>query len=315
VRTLGVERGLRINEYGVFRLPKGKRAGAVGKETGERIGGETEEEVFRAVDMAWVPPELREERGELQAAQQGTLPSLIRLEDIRGDLQMHSTWSDGSQTIEAMARACQKCGYEYCAITDHSRSTRVAGGLDAAAFKKQWEEIERVRQHLDGFVLLAGIELDILPDAMLERFDTVVAAVHSRLNMPQAQMTRRVLKALAHPAVDILAHPTGRLLHKRAPAALDLEEVFHAAKEYSVALELDAQPQRLDLSDVHVHRARELGVPIVIDSDAHSVEQLRCMRYGIDQARRGWLEKGQVVNTLPWGQFQHWLKRRRASAR
>jgi DNA polymerase (family 10) len=319
VRTLGVERGLRINEYGVFRLRKGKKAQAAGQETGKWIGGETEEEVFRAVDMDWVPPELREERGEIQAAHQGALPDLIRLEDICGDLQMHSTWSDGSQTIEEMVRACQKRGYKYCAITDHSRSTRVAGGLDVPAFKNQWQEIERLRQHLDGFVLLAGVELDILPDgsldlpdAVLERFDIVVAAIHSRLNMPQAQMTQRVLKALAHPAVDILAHPTGRLLHKRAPVALDLEEVMHAAREYNVALEIDAQPQRLDLNDVHVHRARELGVPIVIDSDAHSVEQLRYMRYGIDQARRGWIEKGHVMNTLPWGQFQQWLQRRRA---
>jgi DNA polymerase (family 10) len=232
---------------------------------------------------------------------------------------MHSTWSDGSHTIEEMARACQQRGYEYCAMTDHSRSTRIAGGLDAAAFLKQWEEIERIRQRLDGFVLLAGVELDILPDgsldlpdAVLERFDIVLASVHSRLNMPKAQMTQRVLKALSHPAVDILAHPTGRQLHKRAPVELDLEAVFHAAKEYDVALELDAQPQRLDLNDSHVHRARELGVKIVIDSDAHSIEHLRFMRYGIDQARRGWLERGHVLNAMSWGQFQKWLKRRRS---
>ena len=237
---------------------------------------------------------------------------------MRGDLRMHSTWSDGAHTIEAMAHACQQRGYEYCAMTDHSRSTRVAGGLDPPAFKKQWEEIARVRQGLNDFVLLAGVELDILPDGslnlpdeVLAHFDIVLVSVHSRLNMTKAQMTRRVLKALSHPAVDILAHPTGRQLHKRALVELDLEDVFHAAREHNVALELDAQPQRLDLSDVHGHRARELGVPMVIDSDAHSIEPLRFMQYGIDQARRGWLERGQVLNTLRWAQFQQWLQRRR----
>ena len=318
VRKLGVERGLRINEYGVFRVPKGKKVDELGKE-GKRVGGETEEEVFRAVGMAWVPPELREDHGEVQVAQQGPLPALISLDDIRGDLQMHSTWSDGSHTIEAMARACQQRGYAYCAMTDHSHSTRVAGGLDAQTFSKQWEEIARVRQRLDGFVLLAGVELDILPDGsldlpddVLEHFDIVLVSVHSRLAMPKAQMTQRVLKALSHPAVDIFAHPTGRQLHKRAPVELDLEDVFHAAKKYDVALELDAQPQRLDLSHVHVQRARELGVKLVIDSDAHSTEQLRFMRYGIDQARRGWLERGHVVNTMSWTQLQQWLQRRRS---
>src|SRR2546428_4410595 len=183
-----------------------------------------------------------------------------------------------------MARACQQRGYEYCALTDHSRSTRVAGGLDAQAFTKQWEEIARVRQRLDGFVLLAGVELDILPDGsldlpddVLEHLDIVWVSVHSRLAMPKAQMTQRVLKALAHPAVDILAHPTGRQLPTRAPADLDLEDVFQAAKAYDVALEIDAQPQRLDLNDVHVQRARELGVKLAIDSGAHSVEELRFM--------------------------------------
>jgi DNA polymerase (family X) len=319
VRKLGVERGLRINEYGVFRVANGRQAEEVDQAEGEWVGGEQEEDVFHAVGMEWVPPELREDRGEMQAAHQGALPTLISLDDIRGDLQMHSTWSDGTHTIAEMARACQQRGYEYCAITDHSRSTRIVGGLDAAAFLKQWEEIERVRQCLDGFVLLAGVELDILPDgsldlpdAVLEHFDIVLISVHSRLNMPKAQMTQRVLKALSHPAVDILAHPTGRQLHKRAPVELDIEAVFHAAKAYNVALELDAQPQRLDLNDAHVRRARELGVKLVIDSDAHSIEHLRFIRYGIDQARRGWLETGHVLNTLSWGQFQKWLQRGRS---
>jgi DNA polymerase (family X) len=319
VRKLGVERGLRINEYGVFRIPKGKKAEGLGKERGARIGGEKEEDVFRAVDLVWMPPELREDRGEIQAAQQHKLPHLITLDDIRADLQMHSQWSDGTHTIEEMARACRERGYEYCAITDHSKSTRVAGGLDAAGFRKQWEEIEEVRQRLDGIVLLKGVELDILPDGsldlpdeVLEQFDIVLIAVHSRLDMPKARMTKRVLKALSHPAVHILAHPTGRQIQKRAPIDIDLEVVFQAAKEHDVALELDAQPQRLDLNDVHLHRARELGVKIAIDTDAHSVDHLRFMQYGIEQARRGWLEKEHIMNTLPWPQFRQWLGRRRA---
>jgi DNA polymerase (family X) len=267
----------------------------------------------------WMPPELREDRGEIQAAQQHKLPHLITLDDIRADLQMHSQWSDGTHTIEEMARACRERGYEYCAITDHSKSTRVAGGLDAAGFRKQWEEIEEVRQRLDGIVLLKGVELDILPDGsldlpdeVLEQFDIVLIAVHSRLDMPKARMTKRVLKALSHPAVHILAHPTGRQIQKRAPIDIDLEAVFQAAKEHDVALELDAQPQRLDLNDVHLHRARELGVKIAIDTDAHSVDHLCFMQYGIDQARRGWLEKEHIMNTLKWPQFHQWLGRRRA---
>jgi DNA polymerase (family 10) len=317
VRKLAVERGLRINEYGVFRVPQGRKADELGEGEGERIGGEMEEDIFRAVGMVWVPPELREDRGEIQAAQRQTLPKLITLDDIQGDLQMHSTWSDGSHTIAEMARACREHGYEYCAITDHSRSTRVAQGLDAKGFKRQWKEIDQVRQQLDGIRILKGVELDILPDGSLdladealEDFDIVLASVHSKLDMPKAQMTKRVLKALSHPAVDILAHPTGRQLNKREPSKIDLEDVFQAAKEHDVAVELDAQPQRLDLNDVHLHRARELGVTLVIDSDAHSVDQLRFMRYGVDQARRGWLEKSHVLNTLTWSDFQQWLKRR-----
>jgi DNA polymerase (family X) len=319
VRTLAVERGLRVNEYGIFRVPKGRKNKELGETEGKRIGGETEEDIFRAVDLVWMPPELREDRGEIQAAQQQTLPNLIARDDIRGDLQMHSTWSDGSHTIEDMARACRELGYAYCAITDHSRSTRVARGLDAPGFRRQWQEIDKVRQQLDGIIVLKGVELDILPDGsldlpdgVLDGFEIVLVSVHSKLDMPKARMTKRVLKALSHPAVDILAHPTGRLLNKRQPVEIDLEDVFHAAKERDVALEIDAQPQRLDLNDVHVYRARELGVKIVINSDAHSVDQLRFMRYGVDQARRGWLEKRHVVNTMPWPDFQRWLRRRRS---
>jgi DNA polymerase (family 10) len=318
VRTLGIERGLRINEYGVFRVAKEHKADG-GKAADKRIGGATEADVFRSVGMDWVPPELREDRGEIQAAQHKglpPLPTIVTVGDIRGNLHMHSTWSDGANTIKEMVQACQERGYEYCAITDHSKSTRVAGGLTAADLKKQWKEIEEVRRWLKGITLLAGMEVDILPDGSLDlpdeilhELDIVLVSVHSQLQMPATQMTQRILKALAHPAVDILAHPTARLINKRAPIAVDLEAVFQAAKEYEVALEVNAQPDRLDLSDVQVQRARELGVKLVINSDAHSVKGLHVLRYGVDQARRGWVEKTQVVNTLSWSQFQKWLQR------
>lgn len=315
VRTLGLERGLRINEYGVFRLPS-RHARNGDQHAGQRVGGATEEEVYHAVGMAWVPPELREERGEIAAAQQGKVPTLVTADDLRGNLHMHSTWTDGAESIAVMVQACRDLGYEYCAITDHSQSTRVAGGLDASALKKQWQEIEQLRRQVRGITVLRGMEVDILPDGaldlpddLLRELDIVLVSLHSQLRMPEPEMMKRVLKALSHPAVDIFAHPTARLLNKRAPVALDLDTVFRAATEYGVALEINAQPARLDLNDVHVQRARELGVQFLINTDAHSTRGLHLMRYGIDQARRGWLEKAHVLNTLPWRPFQQWLQR------
>lgn len=322
VRTLGVERGLRISEYGVFRVPKGSEGGEGGAEGGRRIGGAREEDVFRAVNMEWVPPELRENRGEIQAAQTHTLPDLIVPEDIRGDLHLHTKWTDGKSTVLEMVRACKARGYQYCAITDHSKAVRVAGGLTVQDFKKQRKEIEQARAKIPGIAVFAGCEVDILPDGSLDlpddclaTMDVVVAAVHSKMDMGQAQMTQRVLKALAHPAVTILAHPTGRLINEREPFAIDLEQIFQAAKEHDVALELNAQPDRLDLSDLHVYRAREIGVKIAIDTDAHSTEQLRYMGYGIDQARRGWLEKRRVLNAMTLRELELWLKQRRRKFR
>jgi DNA polymerase (family 10) len=318
VRTLGVERGLRISEYGVFRVPKGKKAEDVGVEEGERVGGVKEEDVFRAVNMDWVPPELRENRGEIQAAQKHKLPDLIRLEDIRGDLHLHSKWTDGNSTLLEMVRACKEHGYQYCAITDHSKAVRVAGGLTSEEFKRQRKEIEQARAKVPGITVFAGCEVDILPDGsldlpddLLEQLDVVVAAVHSKMDMNQSDMTKRVLKALTHPAVRILAHPAGRLINEREPFAIDFEQIFHAAKEHNVAVELNAQPDRLDLNDLHLFRARELGVKIAINTDAHNAEQLRFIKYGIDQGRRGWLEKRHVLNAMTCREFETWLKQRR----
>ena len=318
VRTLGVERGLRISEYGIFRVPKGKKAEEVGIEEGERIGGATEQDVFRSVDLDWVPPELREDRGEIQAAQKHMLPDLIALDDIRGDLHLHSKWTDGNSTILEMVRACKERGYQYCAITDHSKAVRVAGGLNAEGFKRQREEIEQARAKVPGITVFTGCEVDILldgsldlPDDLLVQLEVVVAAVHSKMDMPQSEMTKRVLQALAHPAVNILAHPTGRLINQREPFAIDLERIFHAAKEHDIAVELNAQPDRLDLNDRHLLRAREIGVKIAISTDAHSTGQLQFMSYGIGQARRGWLEKRHVLNAMTRTQLEIWLKRRR----
>ncbi|HEX7050877.1 MAG TPA: PHP domain-containing protein [Longimicrobiales bacterium] len=355
VRKLGIARGLKINEYGVFRVARGGREearraadggagageaatesarGGVDVDGGERaktsagrgrkaraggakevrIAGEREEDVFAAVGMDWVPPELREDRGEVEAALAHELPKLLTLDDIRGDLQMHTEWSDGRDTIEAMARACRDRGYQYVAITDHSRAVTVAHGLDAAALRRQWKEIDRVRRRVRGIEILKGIEVDILedgsldlPDEVLEQLDVVVAAIHSHMGQSKAKMTDRIIRAIAHPAVDILAHPTGRIINRREPYAVDIDAVLEAAAEHHVAVELNAYPDRLDLDDAQVHRARELGVKIAIDTDSHSTEHLRYMSYGVDQARRGWLEKKDVLNAMTAKGVRRWL--------
>ncbi|MDX1624785.1 MAG: DNA polymerase/3'-5' exonuclease PolX [Gemmatimonadota bacterium] len=317
VRKLGVERGLRISEYGVFRVPEGAPEEETGPEEGERIGGATEEEVFDAVGLPWIVPELREDRGEIEAAREGRLPELIEVDDIRGDLQMHSTWSDGKDPIEAMARACRDRGYAYMAITDHSQRVTVAGGLDAARLEEQWEEIDEVRERMEGIEILRGLEVDILrdgsldlDDAHLDGLDVVVVSVHSYMNLPKAEMTERVIAGISHPAVDVLAHPTGRILNRRHPYEIDVEAVLHAAAERDVAVELNAQPDRLDLNDVQVRRAKELGVKVAIDTDAHSVAGLRYVEYGVEQARRGWLEAGDVLNAMSADELRAWLDRK-----
>ncbi len=309
VRQLGVRRGLRISEYGVFR---------VGDGTEEKIGGADERDVFDAVGMAWVPPELREDRGEVEAARAGTLPDLIEIDEMRGDLHMHSTWSDGRDSIEAMARACLARGYAYLCIADHSRNTTIANGLDTRRLEQQWLEIDAVRSALPGIRILRGMEVDILadgsldlPDAYLERLDLVIVSVHSQMRMPAAQMTARIIRALEHPCVDVLGHPTGRRLLQRPGFDLDMEAVLRAAAALDVAVEVNSLPQRLDLNDVHVRRACELGVRVAIDTDAHSVRDLERMAYGVGQARRGWVERDAVVNALEPAAFEAWRARRR----
>jgi DNA polymerase (family 10) len=291
VRTLAVRRGLTLNEYGIFR---GRR----------RVGGRTEAEVFAAVGLPLIPPELREDRGEIAAAQAGRLPQLVRIEQIRGDLHAHTRLTDGRASLAEMAAAARARGYEYLALTEHSRRVSVARGLDAAALARRNREIDRLNARLDGITLLKGIEVDILedgaldlPDAALAGLDIVVAAVHSRFALPRVRQTERILRALDNPRVHVLAHPTGRLINQRDPYDVDLERVLDAAREAGCALELDAHPERLDLDDVHCRLAKERGVKVAISTDAHATEHLDFMRWGVAQARRGWLEAADVVNT------------------
>jgi len=318
LRTRAVRQGMRVNEWGVFRVPEDVDPEDLGKEDGERLAGGTEEGVYEALGMAWIPPELRENRGEIEASLQGTLPRLVRVEDIRGDLQMHSTWSDGKASLEEMARACRDRGYEYVAITDHSQAMAMVQGLTPERAREQWVEVDEVRGRVEGIEILRSAEVDILkdgtldlPDEILEELDVVVVSVHSFMDQDKRTMTERVLRAIRHPAVDILAHPTGRLLNRREPFELDVESVLAAAAELGVAVELNANPNRLDLSDVHVLRAKELGVKVVISTDAHAPAALANIRFGVDQARRGWLEPGDVLNAMPSAGLMSWLKRRK----
>jgi DNA polymerase (family 10) len=317
VRTNAVRMGMRVNEWGVFRIPEDADPSELGKEDGERLAGDTEEGVYAALDMAWVPPELRENRGEVEAARTGTLPDLVTLDDIRGDLQMHSTWSDGKVSLEEMALACRERGYAYIAVTDHSQDMAMVQGLTPERAREQWVEIDEVRERVSGIAILRSAEIDILkdgtldmPDEILEELEVVVISVHSFMDQDKKTMTERVLKAMRHPSVDILAHPTGRRINRREPFEMDVEAVLEAAAELQVAVELNANPNRLDLNDVHVHRAKELGVPVVISTDAHSPRGLGDMRFGVDQARRGWLEADDVLNTRSLDEFKRWLARR-----
>ncbi len=303
VRLLGVKRHLKINEYGVFR---GRR----------QIAGRTEPEVFAAVGLPWIPPELRENRGELDAARAGRLPRLVELTDIRGDLQMHTTDTDGRNTLAEMVEASAARGYEYIAITDHTKAVRVAGGLTEAGFRKQWRQIDAIRKTVKKMAVFKSAEVDILDDGSLDldeetlaELDIVLVSVHSRFNLSKTAMTRRIVRALQHPRVHVLGHPTGRLLGKREPYPLDMEEIVKAARDYGVLLEINAQPDRLDLNDLHVAMARQAGVRVVIGTDAHRIEELGCMRYGVDQARRGWCEATDVANTLHLDAFRKLIQK------
>ncbi|MDA8383799.1 MAG: DNA polymerase/3'-5' exonuclease PolX [Betaproteobacteria bacterium] len=291
VRRLAQARGLKVNEYGVFR-------GA------ERIAGATEASVYASVGLPFIPPELREDRGEIEAARAGRLPHLIERADLRGDLHAHTVASDGRNSLAEMAQAAWEAGLEYLAITEHSRRLTVAKGLDAAALGAHIERMDRLNEQLDGLTLLKGIEVDILedgsldlPDEVLGRLDLVVGAVHSQFSLSPERQTARILRAMNHPYFSILAHPSGRLLGEREAYEVDMPTIIREARRRGCFLELDAQPERLDLNDVYCQMAKAEGVLVSINSDAHSTLDFANLRYGVGQARRGWLEKGDVLNT------------------
>jgi DNA polymerase (family 10) len=294
---------LKLNEYGLFDGEK-------------RVAGATEKEVYDGIGLPWIDPALRENRGEIEAAEEGDLPDLLTPDDIKGDLHAHTIASDGKNSLKEMAQAGKDMGYEYLAITDHSKSQTQASGLSEDELHAQIDEIEALNDELDGIRLLASCEVDILEDGkldfsdkLLERLDLVVASVHSKLDLAEDKQTERLIRAMDNPLVSIIGHPTGRRIGDRKPFDLDMERFFDAAEERSCVLEINANPVRLDLSDVHCRMAAERGVDIAISTDAHSTGGLRNMRYGVDQARRGWLSAENVVNTRSWANLSRMLQR------
>jgi DNA polymerase (family 10) len=305
LRGIAKTKGIKINEYGVFKGEK-------------KIGGKEEKDVYQALGMEWIEPELREDRGEIEASQEGRLPKLAQESEIKGDLHIHSKWSDGTSPIEEIARAAQKRGYQYVAICDHSKSLKIAHGLDESRLMKQIEEIDRINEKLKGFQILKGIELDILtdgkldfPDRVLEKLDLVVAAVHSGFKQDKEKMTKRIVRALENPFVHILAHPSGRLLGARDPYEVEIDELMEAAKRYGKALEINSTFERLDLDDLHCRKAKEIGIKLVIGTDAHHLDQMWMMSLGVAVAKRGWLGTPDLLNTLPLKGILKWCRSRR----
>ena len=304
IRERAKDKGLKVSEYGVFRARDEKR-----------LTGAKEEEVFQAVGLPFIPPELREDRGEIAAAQEGRLPALIDPADIRGDLQMHTLATDGKNSIAEMAQKAKELGYSYLAITDHSQAVRVAGGLNERALARHLKEIEKANSQVSGIRILKGVEVDILGDGTLDLKDdilkeceVVLGSVHSRFNMEEGEMTKRIIRAIQNPCVHILAHPTGRLILEREPYKVNLKEVIQAAVDYGVVLEINAYPDRLDLRDVDARMARDLGARLAISTDAHSAQQLDLMKFGVFTARRGWIEAKDVINTYPLEQMLKFLR-------
>ena len=291
--------GWTLNEYAMTTL-KGGRA----------VAGKTEEDIYAKLKLAYIEPELRENTGEIEAAENGKLPTLVRLEDIRGDLQMHTTASDGRNTIEEMGEAAKKLGYQYIALTDHSKAVTVANGMDEKRTLEQIKKIRAAQERVPGIRLLAGIEVDILKsgkldldDEVLAQLDVVVASVHSYMNLDRVEMTERLLAAIENSYAQIIAHPTGRLLLRREAYEYDMEKILDGAKARGVAMECNAYPDRLDLKDVHLRMAKARGVKVVISTDSHTTSNLKFMKYGVTTARRGWIEKKDVINTLPLSEF------------
>jgi DNA polymerase (family 10) len=305
LRRLAQDAGLKLNEYGVFC-------------GGTRIAGDNEESVYAALGLPWIAPEMREDRGEIAAARAGRLPRLIEPGDLRGDLHAHTRATDGHHTLEEMAGAAKSLGWSYLAITGHSRRLAMAHGLDPRRLAEQCDAIDRLNETLDGVVLLKGIEVDILddgsldlPDASLARLDLVVGAVHSRFELPRAKQTERILRAMDNRYFTLLAHPTGRVIESRAPYDVDMLRILRHARQRGCHLELNAHPERLDLQDSHCLMAREEGVLVAVNSDAHSTDDFANLGFGVGQARRGWLEPGDVLNTRPLPELRQLLAQAR----
>ncbi|MCD6447990.1 MAG: DNA polymerase/3'-5' exonuclease PolX [Thermoplasmata archaeon] len=291
VRKIAIKHGYKLNEYGLF---KGF----------ERIAGASEEEVYEALGMQWIPPELRENRGEIEAALNKSLPKLVEYEEVKGDLQMHTKWSDGANTIEEMVQEARRLGHKFIAITDHVGSLKIAGGMDEESVKEQAKEIEKMREKYDDIYIFHGVEANIMKDGsldvsndLLKEVDIVLASVHSAFRMDEKEMTARVIKAIEHPYVDIIAHPTCRIIQKREPIKVDMEKVLEAAKDNNVIMEINAYPDRLDLNDIHTKMAVERGVKVSIGTDAHNKSHLKFYELGIAVARRGWARREDVINT------------------
>ncbi len=305
IRGMARDLGLKINEYGVFR-----------EET--RIAGRTEEEVYAAINLPWMPPELRENRLEFALAAAGPLPQLVRVDDIQGDLHMHTTASDGAASVREMAEAAKQRGLKYIAITDHSKRVSMANGLNAERLREHWKQIREIRDQISGIEILCGIECDILedatmdlPDDVLAEADVVLAVLHYGLSQPREQIMKRLLNAVQNPHVDIIGHPTGRLVGRREGADVNMMELLKAAADHGVMLEINAHPKRLDLDDISAAAARDLGIPIVISTDSHSVNGFDVLPFGIDQARRAALTPADVANTRSLADFRRLLRRNR----
>ena len=305
LREIARKKGMKISEYGIFRGDK-------------KIGGRLEEDIYKALGMDWIPPELRENRGEIEAAQEGKLPRLIELSDIKGDLHNHSNWSDGTPTFEEMAAHAMKMGYKYLVISDHSRSLHVANGLKDDELLEEIEEIDKLNKKFKGFTLLKATEVDIktdgsidFPDKLLEKLDVVIASIHSGFKQEKEKITERMIAAIRNPYVNIIAHPTGRLISKREGYEVDLDKVIEACAETGTALEINCFYDRLDLNDINCRKARESGVMIAISTDAHHVDQMWMIELGVGIARRGWLEARDVINTFSVDKLKAFCKKKR----
>ncbi|MDD5590099.1 MAG: DNA polymerase/3'-5' exonuclease PolX [Candidatus Portnoybacteria bacterium] len=302
LRKIAQEKKMKLNEYGIFR---GKK----------QVAGKTEEEVYEALNLRWMEPELRENAGEIEASREKKLPKLVDLKNILGDLQMHSDWSDGEHTIKEMAEEAAEMGYKYIALTDHTGDLQIAGGLDEKTILKYFAEIEKIDKELKGFRILKGLEVNIrkngtldISDEVLAKADIVLASVHSNFKMPREEQTERICRAMQNPCLDIIAHPTGRIIGGRPGYDLDMEKIFDCAKKTGTILEINSYPNRLDLRDAHIRRAVEKGLKLSLGTDSHARNQLRHMELGVAQARRGWCEKKDIINTMDYDELAAFLK-------